>query len=56
MEFPQTIVALAPILAPFLTKVSSYLSLRIMALRGFEILVKTMEGPKKTSSSHFTPV
>ena len=56
MLFPQTIVAFAPIVAPFFTTVFWYSFFRLMALLGLMTFVKTMEGPKKTSSSQITPV
>ena len=54
--FPHTIVAFAPILTPFRTIVLEYSPLLFMALLGLITLVKTIEGPKKTSSSQVTPV
>lgn len=54
--WPQTIVAFAPIEAPFPTCVSKYRSLRETALRGLTTFVKTQLGPRKTSSPQVTPV
>ena len=56
MVFPQIIVALAPMLAPFLTKVVLSSPIRGIALLGFIRLVKTIDGPQKTSSSKVTPL
>src|SRR6478736_5831567 len=53
---PQTIVALAPIEAPFFTRVCLYSLFLAIALRGLITLVNTMEGPRNTSSSQSTPV
>src|SRR5690606_26627327 len=53
---PQTIVALAPTVAPLPTCVASYLSRRTTALRGLVTLVNTQDGPRKTSSPQVTPV
>lgn len=50
-----TIVALAPMLAPFLIRVFLYSFLRLTALRGFITFVSTTPGPRKTSSSQVTP-
>ncbi|MOA45496.1 hypothetical protein D3C78_1678980 [compost metagenome] len=54
MVTPQTIVQLAPSVAPFLTKVSRYWSLRSIRERGLYTLVKTMLGPQNTPSSKVT--
>ena len=52
MVLPQTIVALAPIVAPSFTKVGIHLSFDFGYFeRGFKSLVKTAEGPTKTKSS-----
>jgi len=48
-------VALAPIVAPFFTRVCLNSFLFETALRGLIILVNTHEGPRKTSSSQITP-
>src|SRR5688572_22000512 len=56
MVCPQTIVALAPMDAPFLTTVFKYCDLLFTALLGFITFVKTMLGPRNTSSSQTTPV
>ena len=53
--FPHIIVAFAPIDAPFLTIVFLYSSLRIISDLGLLTLVKTHDGPQKTSSSSVTP-
>src|SRR5689334_12142995 len=55
MVEPQTTVALAPMDAPFFTRVLRYSSFRTTSLRGLKTLVKTMEGPQKTLSSSSTP-
>jgi hypothetical protein len=52
ISFPQTIVAFAPIEAPFFTVVLAYSAFRFMALLGFITFVKTIDGPKNTSSSY----
>ncbi len=53
---PHTIVALAPIVAPFRTRVlSNFRFLRGKAERGLMTLVKTQDGPQKTQSSITTP-
>ena len=52
---PQTIVAFAPILAPFLTKVLTKPSLVAIKARGEVTFVKTQDGPQKTPSSNVTP-
>jgi hypothetical protein len=56
MVLPHTIVALAPIVAPFLTVVGNILSIRRIKLLGLYTFVKTHEGPQKTSSSSVTPL
>jgi 23S rRNA pseudouridine2605 synthase len=56
MSCPQTIVAFAPIVAPFLTIVLAYSFFLLIALLGFITFVNTIDGPKKTSSSQVTPV
>src|SRR5260221_11898411 len=53
---PQTMVAFAPMLAPFFTNVFLYSFFLVTALRGFITLVNTIDGPRKTSSSQITPV
>ena len=55
ISFPHTIVAFAPIVAPFLIMVDLNSAFRLTALRGFITLVNTTLGPKKTSSSQITP-
>ncbi len=55
MVWPQTIVALAPIVAPFLTKVRRNSVLRGIFDRGLMTFVKTIEGQQNTSSSKVTP-
>jgi len=52
---PQTSVALAPSVAPRRTTVGAYACLRTISDLGFAMLVKTHEGPQKTSSSSVTP-
>src|SRR4030043_1301992 len=52
---PQTMAALAPIVAPFLTNVGLNSCFRETKLRGFIPVGKTQEGPQKTSSSSVTP-
>jgi hypothetical protein len=52
---PQTMVALAPIVAPRFTSVGRNSFLRSISARGFMTLVKTQEGPQKTPSSTVTP-
>src|SRR5437763_16050548 len=52
---PQTIVALAPIVAPRRTSVRLYSFFLEMCARGLTTLVKTIDGPQKTSSSSSTP-
>src|SRR4051812_46372003 len=54
--WPQTTVELAPRLAPRLTSVCRYSSLRDTWLRGLITFVNTIEGPQNTSSSSTTPV
>src|SRR5688572_14729406 len=56
MSWPQTMVALAPIVAPLPTWVRAYSDLRLITLRGLMTFVNTMEGPRNTSSSQITPV
>ncbi len=56
ISLPQTIVAFAPTDAPRRSMVGLYSFLRATALRGFITLVKTIDGPRNTSSSHTTPV
>src|SRR5690554_625843 len=51
---PQTMVQLAPSVAPFFTRVSRYSSLRSMSERGLYTLVNTMLGPQNTPSSRCT--
>src|SRR5438093_6983892 len=53
---PHTTVAFAPIVAPRFTSVCWYSCFRLTWLRGFTTLVKTADGPQKTSSSRVTPV
>ena len=53
---PHTIVALAPMVAPFFTNVFLSSFILGMPLLGFITFVKTHEGPQKTSSSRVTPV
>ena len=53
---PQTIVALAPIVAPRLTKVGRNSSFRSTSARGLLTLVKTQDGPQNTPSSSVTPL
>src|SRR5262249_43113441 len=52
---PQTIVQLAPKVAPRRTKVGRSSSIRRISLRGLNTLVKTIDGPQNTSSSRVTP-
>ena len=52
---PQTIVALAPIVAPRRTRVGWYSAFRETWLRGLTTLVNTQLGPQNTSSSSVTP-
>src|SRR5450759_1207238 len=52
---PNTIVALAPIVAPRRTSVRLYSFFRDTWLRGLTTLVKTIDGPQNTSSSSSTP-
>lgn len=52
ISFPQTIVAFASIEAPFFTVVLACSAFRFMALLEFITFVKTIDGPKNTSSSH----
>lgn len=52
---PQMIVAFAPIVAPFLTTVFLNSAFLFRKLLGLITLVKTIEGPRKTSSSIVTP-
>nr|AGM38858.1 hypothetical protein [Glaesserella parasuis] len=54
MVMPQTIVQLAPNVAPFFTIVSRYSLLRSMRERGLYTLVKTILGPQNTPSSKCT--
>src|SRR6185436_8779953 len=49
-------VVFAPMLAPRLTSVVLYSSLRETWLRGLTTLVNTIDGPQNTSSSRITPV
>jgi hypothetical protein len=51
---PQTIVQLAPSVAPRRTSVRRYSFFRGTADRGLWTLVKTMLGPQNTSSSSVT--
>ena len=53
--FPQTIVALAPMDAPFPTIVFLYSSFLTISDLGLITLVNTHEGPQKTLSSRVTP-
>ena len=53
--FPQTIVAFAPIEAPFFTRVFLYSSFLTISDRGLLTLVNTQEGPQNTPSSNVTP-
>ena len=53
---PQTMVALAPIVAPFLTRVGRNSLLRSISARGFMTLVNTQDGPQNTPSSSVTPL
>src|SRR4051794_9358165 len=55
MVEPQTIVAFAPMLAPRHTRVVAYCPRRTICERGLVTLVKTHDGPQKTSSSSSTP-
>ena len=52
---PQMIVAFAPIEQPFLRSVFLNSSLRYIKALGFITFVKTIDGPRKTSSSISTP-
>ncbi len=54
MVTPHTTVALAPIEAPRRTTVGRYSCLRMTCERGLITLVKTIDGPQKTSSSKVT--
>ena len=56
MRCPQTIVQLAPRLAPRPTRVARNSSFRDTWLRGLRTLVNTIDGPQNTSSSRVTPV
>ena len=53
--WPQTMVALAPIVAPRLTSVGRNSFLRSISARGLLTLVNTQDGPQKTPSSSVTP-
>ena len=55
ISIPHKMVAFAPIVAPFFTSVFLNSFFLITALRGLITLVKTIEGPRKTSSSQTTP-
>lgn len=55
MRVPQTIVALAPMVAPGPTAVGWIARLRSTAARGLRTLVNTADGPTKTSSASVTP-
>ncbi len=48
-------VTLAPIEHPLFKSVFLNSPLRLIKARGLITLVKTIEGPKNTSSSHSTP-
>ncbi|MNR59461.1 hypothetical protein D3C85_1807220 [compost metagenome] len=52
--WPQTTVALAPMVAPRFTTVRRYSFLRLTWLRGLFTLVNTIDGPQNTSSSSVT--
>src|SRR5262245_8619371 len=52
---PQTMVQLAPRVAPCRTRVGRSSSMRRIALRGLNTLVNTIDGPQNTSSSRVTP-
>src|SRR6266511_143909 len=52
---PQTIVQLAPRVAPRCTNVGRSSSMRRIALRGLNTFVNTIDGPQNTSSSRVTP-
>src|SRR6516164_7163182 len=54
--WPQTMVALAPIVVPRLTRVWRNSLLRSISARGLLTLVNTQEGPQKTPSSSVTPL
>src|SRR5262249_31247341 len=54
--WPQTMVALAPIVAPRLTRVWRNSLFRSISARGLLTLVNTQEGPQKTPSSSVTPL
>ena len=47
---PHTMVALAPMVAPFFTSIGFTCSLRGISVRGLTMLVDTMEGPQNTPS------
>ena len=51
---PQTMVQLAPSVAPWRTSVRRYSFLRTTAERGLNTFVNTMVGPQNTSSSSVT--
>ena len=52
---PQTIVAFAPMVAPWRTTVGSMLARRSTVARGLRTFVNTAEGPTNTSASRATP-
>jgi hypothetical protein len=52
---PHRIVAFAPIVAPWRTKVRRYSCFRDTWLRGLITFVKTIDGPQNTLSSSSTP-
>src|SRR5690349_19947583 len=52
---PQITVALAPMVAPFLTWVATYSARRDTCARACTTLVNVHDGPRKTSSSIVTP-
>src|SRR5262245_16608318 len=54
--WPQTMVALAPIVVPRLTSVWRNSLFRSSSARGLLTLVNTQEGPQKTPSSRVTPL
>src|SRR5262249_13077531 len=54
--WPQTMVALAPIVLPRLTRVWRNSLLRSISARGLLTLVNTQDGPQKTPSSSVTPL
>ena len=52
--WPQTMVLLAPNVAPCRTSVGRYSLFRTISLRGLMTLVKTIDGPQNTPSSNVT--